>query len=148
MPYFYFSANTILRRRFNQNALMNFYYLLIAGLALVVFTALQVVISKKLNNKADLVSNVLSLLLVVLFTVRYLGDEILIRETVGLTTKSPFGENGALSLISVLVIWMLIASEILLFTYPFFKDKVKSLNVAVKYFALPVTVIALITLPI
>ena len=56
MPYFYFSANTILRRRFNQNALMNFYYLLIAGLALVVFTALQVVISKKLNNKADLIS--------------------------------------------------------------------------------------------
>ena len=148
MPYFYFSANTILRRRFNQNALMNFYYLLIAGLALVVFTALQVVISKKLNNKADLISKVLSLLLVVLFTVRYLGDEILIRETVGLTTKSPFGENGALSLISVLVIWMLIASEILLFTYPFFKDKVKSLNVAVKYFALPVTIIALITLPI
>lgn len=128
---------------------MNFSYYIIALIAIVVTTGFLIVARKIFTNKLNLINKVLSLILVALFTTRYLGEEILIRHTVGLNMYSPFGATGSIySLISVLVIWLIIASNVLLFTYPFFKDSVTSLNIAVKFFALPVSIIAIGTLPI
>ena len=128
---------------------MNLIYIVIALCCVVIFLSGIIVAGKKFKDKRNFIYKIASILLMVLFTVRYLGAEVALKETVGLNINSPFGPSGGVySLVSIILIWTVIASEILIMTYPFFKGKVKSLDVAVRYFALPVSAIALICLPI
>lgn len=128
---------------------MNFNYYIVAGCTLAVTAGLILLARKKFNDKMGVINKILSLILIALFTARYLGGENLIRETVGLNMYSPFGASGGIyALISVITIWLVIASNVLLFVYPFFKKEVKALNFAMKFFAIPVALIGILTLPI
>ena len=127
---------------------MNFYYYIIALCTTILLTAILVLAKKKLNKFSN-IGKILSLILSAIFTVRYLGNYVQIRETIALNRYSPFGAQGSIfSFISVFVIWLVISANVILFTYPFFNNKVKSLSVAVKYFTTPVMIIAIATLPI
>lgn len=127
---------------------MNFGYYWIAAVAVVLFIAALVTANKFLKN-INLIQKIASVALMALFTVRYLGAEVSLNETIGLNINSPFGSSGSVfALISILVIWATISSEILIMTYPFFKGKVKCLDFAVRYYALPVSIISLLALPI
>ena len=128
---------------------MNYNYYIIAVLVAVVMAGLLILARLKLKNKINLIYKILSLILALCFFIRYLGNDVLIRYTVELNQSSPFGAAGSTyALISILVIWFSIASNVALFVYPFFKNHVKSLDVVAKFLCLPMALISVATLPI
>ena len=128
---------------------MNFYYYIISVAVIALLIGVYLLLKNKITNKLDLAFKIFSVVLILLFTFRYLGADDLIINIVSLNMFSPFGADGSIfSLISLIVLWTLLAAEITLMAYPFFKGKVKSLDFIVKYFATPVTLIAILTAPI
>ena len=76
------------------------------------------------------------LILMLVFTVRYLGGIIALRETIGLNINSPFGATGQINAFySTLILWATFPAFALLSTYPFFKERIRSLTGLVKFFA-------------
>ncbi len=88
------------------------------------------------------------LILALVFSVRYLSGVIALRNTIGLNINSPFGANGQMkTFFSTLILWATFVVFALLITYPFFKDRVRSLTGLVKFFALPVYAVNVAFLP-
>ncbi|MBO5925881.1 MAG: YwaF family protein [Clostridia bacterium] len=87
--------------------------------------------------------------LALIFAVRYLGNKVELTWTYALNINSPFGKSGGFeTLVSTLAIWFSLTSTIILVTYPFFYDKVKTYRILLRYFATPVFAITLAMLPL
>ena len=83
-----------------------------------------------------------------MFFFRYLGGEFVITDTIGLNRYSPFGATGAAkTALSLIVLWLTFAIEIVVFSYPYYKDKIKSLSVIMHYFAPVAAIAAAATIP-
>ena len=88
-----------------------------------------------------------ALLFAAVFALRYMGGEIVLRDTYGLNVHSPFGPKGQLlTLFSILCIWFTFAAYTLLALYPFFKTRVGFITPLVKFFASVVYLINLCTI--
>ena len=88
------------------------------------------------------------LVLALIFLIRYLSGMIVLRGTIGLNINSPFGANGQeQTFYSVLLLWATFSAFVLLITYPFYKDKVRSLLGLVKFFALIVYLLNAVFMP-
>ncbi len=113
------------------------YYLLAAG-AVALFAAGYFLADKLIKTDEKKKSWILksaSVLLAVLFALRYLSGEIVLTETVGLNINSPFGRDGQLlTLFSVFTIWATFTAHTILTTYGFFKDRIRILTPLVKFF--------------
>lgn len=117
---------------------MSSYYLLALG-TFAVFAVAFLILNKQFASK-DVVRawlyRGLSLFLGAFFALRYLSNPIVLIDTVGLNINSPFGINGVgLTAFSTIMIWLTFAAQLLLFTYGFYKNKIKTLTPLVKYFA-------------
>ncbi len=129
------------------------YYLLTAG-ATGVLLGLYFVLNKFLKieeSKKIWISKSFSLLLALVFALRYLSGEIALVNTRGLNIHSPFGTDGtaiALTLFSSFTIWATFVAYTLLITYPFYQDKIKSLTPLVKFFGVIVYLLNFITITI
>ncbi|MBQ8284573.1 MAG: YwaF family protein [Clostridia bacterium] len=129
------------------------YYVLTATAALVFFGLkfLLETFVKADQEKKTWIGKGFSLLLAVFFALRYLSGEIALLDTRGLNLFSPFGIDGkarALTGFSTFTTWGTFAAYTLLVTYPFFKDKIKSLTPLVKFFAAVVYFIDFVTIGI
>ena len=116
---------------------MSAYYLLGLG-TFAVFTIIFLVL-RKLMAKSCVrawIFRVLSLSLGVFFVLRYFSNPVFLIDTKGLNINSPFGVKGsALTAFSTVAIWLTFSAQLLLFTYGFYKNKIKTLTPLVKYFA-------------
>lgn len=118
-----------------------FKYYLIAACAALLFFGLYFLLEKTIKASDEKKSWILkgfSLLLAVVFAIRYLAGDVALQETHGLNVHSPFGTSGgaiALTLLSLFLIWATYAVNTLLVTYPFFKSKIKLLTPFLKFFA-------------
>ena len=110
--------------------------------ALLYFVKDRRIISKYSNKQ------LIALVYAVLFFVRLMGGEMLIQDTVGLNVTSPFGPQGNLSaFLSVILLWLIFAVQLVLVTFPFFEEHLESVKPIVK-FALPaVYFLSLLVLP-
>ena len=125
------------------------YYLLAAGAA-ALFVAGYFIADKLIKTDEKKKSWILksaSILLAVIFALRYLSGKIVLTDTVGLNINSPFGRDGQLlTLFSVLTIWATFTSHSILTTYGFFQDRIRILTPLVKFFASLVFVVNLATI--
>lgn len=122
---------------------MGWYYAIAAASCIISLCAMRL-----LKNKRELVLKVMSGVLVGLFFFRYLGGEFVITDTIGLNRYSPFGATGAAkTALSLIVLWLTFAIEIVVFSYPYYKDKIKSLSVIMHYFAPVAAIAAAATIP-
>ena len=114
-------------------------YYLLAVLMAAVFAIGYVLANKYLKcseSKKSWVLKGASLLFAILFAVRYLCNEIALTNTRGLNIHSPFGYEGqAVTVFATFTVWLTFAAAVLLFTYPFYADKIKILTPLVKFFA-------------
>ena len=123
-------------------------YYPISLLALIITFGIFVLIRNKSDKAKALTSKIVAVAIMLLFATRYIWQSFSIRETIGLTISSPFGPTEPFkTAVSYFVIWFVFAAQIALATYPFFKDKVKSLNCIVKYFSLFAYVLAFASMP-
>ena len=117
---------------------MSAYYLLILG-TFAIFAGIFFVLNKVFATKDCVyvwIFRGLSLALGVFFLLRYFSNTIVLVDTKGLNINSPFGVNGgALTAFSTVMIWFTFSAQLLLFTYGFYKNKIKTLTPLVKYFA-------------
>lgn len=103
----------------------------------------------KITKGSKRVSMVLSSILFALFFFRYLLGDDAIELTIGLNVYSPFGYDGQVFVIlSLLVLWAGYSAVTLLVMSPYFNESVKCVNGLVKYYATPVFLIRLCTLPL
>ena len=118
------------------------YYLIATAITIV--TILLCWCVKKFNlDKKGIAPKVFAYGFMLVFAIRCLSGTINLAGTVGLNMYSPFGKSGqAKVLFSLFSIWTTYAVAILLSTYSFFKDKVKSLTGLVKFFVVPIYAIA------
>jgi len=125
------------------------YYGIAAGVA-VLATALQLVLrkNKSINEKTQgLCLKIFLYAFMVIFAVRNLAGQVVLTQTFGLNVHSPFGINGQKeTLLSMMVIWGVIPAFILTVTYPFFKDKVRSLTGLIKFMATPLYILGFATI--
>ena len=101
------------------------YYVLTATAALIFFGLkfLLETFVKANEKKKAWIGKGFSLLLAVVFSLRYLSGRIALVDTRGLNLFSPFGIDGkamALTAFSTLTTWATFAAYTLLITYPFF----------------------------
>ncbi len=123
-------------------------YYPISLLALIITFGTFVLVRNKSDKAKALTSKIVSVVIMLLFATRYIWQRFAIRETVGLTISSPFGPTEPFkTVVAYFVIWFVFAAQIALTTYPFFKDKVKSLNCIVKYFSLFAYLLAFASMP-
>lgn len=129
---------------------MQFIYYAIAALVAVGASFLQIGVRKSNRYKEDhngLFLKVFTYAFMIVFAVRCLSGKIALGSTIGLNLYSPFGTTGQLKVVlCVFSIWLMYPASILLATYPFFKDKIKSLTGLVKYFAAPVYLFSFVTI--
>ncbi|MBE7085898.1 MAG: ATP-binding cassette domain-containing protein [Clostridiales bacterium] len=132
-------------------------YYILAALSAVGFSAIYFVLNKLIKAdeaKKSWILKGFALALALVFALRYLSGEIYLRGTKGLNLNSPFDSiygKGAPEIIpytvfSLFAIWSTFASYTLLVTYPFYKDKVRSLTPIVKFFVSVVFLINLATI--
>ena len=122
------------------------YYIAAILLAAGTFALLYLVRGKKIwrFNERQLVA----LVYTVLFTVRFLGGRIALRETEGLNIYSPFGAQGSSqAFMSAVLIWLIFVVQVLLSTYPFFEKHLPRLTPIVRYFAPLVYLLAFAAMP-
>ncbi len=126
---------------------MGLYYP-ISILAMIITFGVFVLVRNKSDKAKSLTSKIIAVVIMLLFVTRYIWQKFAIRETVGLTISSPFGPTEPFkTAVAYFVIWFVFAAQIALTTYPFFKDKVKSLNSIVKYFSLFAYILAFASMP-
>ena len=117
---------------------MSAYYLLGLG-TFVIFSAIFYVLNRVFATKNCALVWLfrgLSLCLGVFFLLRYFSNPVVLKNTTGLNINSPFGVSGtALTAFSTVMIWFTFSAQLLLFTYGFYKNKIKTLTPLVKYFA-------------
>ena len=117
---------------------MFIYYLLAAGAA-VVFSVLYFIADKYIkagDQKKSWFLKGISLGLALFFGLRYLSGTVALIDTEGLNIRSPFGVDGqATTVFALFSIWATFAANVLLTTYPFFKNKIKIVTPLVKFFA-------------
>ena len=112
------------------------YYGIAAGVA-VLASAFQIVIRKHKNvsEKAQGWSlKIILYLFMVIFVLRNLCESFALVATYGLNMYSPFGIDGQVkTLFATLSLWSAVTAFILTATYPFFKDKIRSLTGLMKF---------------
>ncbi len=87
------------------------------------------------------------LLFTAVFVARYLSSTMVMRKTVGINIRSPFGINGQTQTVfCVFMIWFTYASVVLLQTYGFFNQKIAILKHLVKFFATVVYIVDFATI--
>ena len=127
-------------------------YYLLAVVTAAVFAIGYVLANKYLKcseGKRSWVLKGASLLFAILFAIRYLCNEIALTNTRGLNIHSPFGYEGqAVTVFATFSVWFTFAAAVLLFTYPFYLDKIKILTPLVKFFATLVYLVDFITIGI
>ena len=121
-----------------------FSFLVAAGTFAFLFLLRKKDIFGRLNNR-----QLVALIYGCLFVLRELGGEYAIEGTVGLNISSPFGAHGALwALVSVLLIWLLYAVQLLNVTYPFFDEHIPVLSPIARYACGAVYLLSFAALPI
>ena len=99
-------------------------------------------IFKKFDNKKGMILKVLSLVLALVITIRYMLGEGAISTTRGLNMFTPFNDDIYKTVISVLLIWFSYASILMLILNSFFK--INNAKNFVKFFSLPVLLLDVI----
>lgn len=124
---------------------MIFHYLITAGAAIAFSVVYWWLVKRKKisdENKTRLQKG-MAIGLVVFSALCFLCGEVALTQTVGLNIHSPFGKRGILlTVYSVFALWAGLASNLVLVTYAFFKDKIRSLTPLVKFFATIVTLVS------
>ena len=118
--------------------MLGYYYLITILLGIVLIT-LSVIFRKQIATKKDLILKIISLVLLAVFFVRYMSGHEALQNVIGL--NSDMFASKFLTAMSMLSVWFMYASIILLVIYPFFKFKF--LNMLVKYFAVFATILNL-----
>ena len=84
----------------------------------------------------------------VLLFVRLFGGKYQIIGTIGLDVYSPFGPNGDFkALVSLVVIWLIYAAQILIITYPFFDKYIPRVAPIAKYVVPAIYLVSFAMLP-
>ncbi len=113
----------------------------IASVIAALASALQGVLTK--NKKIDertqrLVRKIILYVFMAVFAVRNLCGQVVLTQTFGLNLYSPFGTDGQVkTFLSTISLWGVVVAFVLTATYPFFKDKVRSLTGLMKFMATP-----------
>lgn len=116
-------------------------YYVLAALAAGMFFAGYFFLEKRIKaqpHKKEWITKGFSLMVAILFVLRYLAGDIALVSTRGLNVYSPFGTSGAaiaLTVFSTFAFWFTIAANVLVTTYPFYKEKIKILTPLMKFFA-------------
>lgn len=95
---------------------MNYIFL---GVIIVLFTALYFVFRKQINKKSSFVMKGVSLFLAVCFFIRYFSSSHSIFQDVSALSGSPF--SPFVTFMTALMVWLSVASVIILIMLPFFK---------------------------
>ena len=123
------------------------YYLAALLTAGGVFSAFYYTRGKNLFKNFNM-GKIAALLYGSLFFVRSLGGRYLLEYTVGLNVTSPFGPRGAVqAFFSVILLWLIFALQILIVTYPFFKEHVPRVKPIIHYIAPVVYAISIFVIP-
>ena len=137
------------KKLFGKKVMQILYYgiaVLFAALA----AALQVVVRKhqKVSEKArEITLKVFIYVFMAVFALRHLCGKVVLTETIGLNLYSPFGIDGqAKTFFATLSLWGAVPAFILAATYPFFKDKIRSLTGLMKFFVSPLYVFGFATM--
>ena len=110
------------------------YYLIAAAFAAAVFATSFKTKDRFIHSKLS-PKKALSLFLAILFIVREFMGDYLIQETIGLNINSPFGSKGNTeTLLSVVLIWLIYAAELLIILYPFFEEHLGAVRPVVTLF--------------
>ena len=122
------------------------YYLAALFAAGGVFAALYFVKGKQLWRFNE--RQIVALVYTALFTLRFIGGRIALRQTIGLNIYSPFGaQGGAQAFMSAMLIWFIFTVQVILSTYPFFEKHLPRVTPIVRYFAPIIYILAFIALP-
>ena len=133
---------------------MSTYFLISLSIA-VFLPALYLLLYKGLKWDHTVLMKIIGIVLALTFAVRYMTGEIVLVHTLGLDIRSPFNPNGLIgftegiicTLLSTVLIWLTIPSLVLIASYPFFKNTVRSLTGIVKYIAFPVYIANFLLFP-
>ena len=119
----------------------------VAGIYMLIYNLIDNKRSKNAAGAKVWLLRALCLLFTAVFILRYLSSEMLMRKTVGLNIRSPFGVNGQVQTVFCLIMtWFTFTSVVLLQTYGFFNQKIAIIKHIVKFFATPVYLINLATI--
>ncbi len=125
---------------FGRSSMTALYYG-IAAVVAALASSLQVVVRKhpKVSEKArGITLKVFVYVFMAIFAVRNLCGQVVLTETIGLNLYSPFGIDGqAKTFFATLAIWAAVPAFVLSATYPFFKDKIRSLTGLMKFMVTP-----------
>ncbi|MBO4262628.1 MAG: YwaF family protein [Clostridia bacterium] len=126
---------------------MNFFYLL-TGLGTGAFSFATLFAVKKFYSKySEKAEKIFSVLFYAIFFVRYLGSDLIIMNTIGLNIRSPFGTDGqAVTALAMILTWLDLTAFTALLTYPFFKNKIRSLSSVIRFFATPVYLVCIFSI--
>ena len=146
--FYSYVENTVTKK--SEDARLTFIYYLIALLcAGCIFAFLFLTKNKSIFGEWLTGRKLIALMYVALFTVRSLGGQSKIIDTLGLNVYSPFGPHGSVNtLISVILLWLIYAVMLAIVTYPFFDKHVPLVKPIVRYAAPVVYVLSLAALPI
>ena len=126
---------------------MTYYIIPVAVAALMVGVFLLTEKTVKNENAKQWIFKAMTLLFVAAFIVRYLSAKQVMMNTVGLNIRSPFGITGQNeTAFTMLTIWFTYAAVVLLQTYGFFKEKIAILKHLVKFFAMAMYIVNLVTI--
>ena len=133
---------------------MSTYFLISLSIA-VFLPALYLLLYKGLKWNHTVLMKIIGIFLAIAFAVRYMTGEVVLINTLGLDIRSPFNPTGLIgftegivcTLVSTVLIWLTIPSLVLIASYPFFKNTVRSLTGIVKYIAFPVYIANFILFP-
>ena len=114
---------------------MNLLYYGVGALSCaVIFAFLYLCRNKDVFGKTLPNKQIVALIYMALFVVRILGGKIAIQDTVGLNVYSPFGPQGSLlTMLSVLLLWLIFAMQLLNVSFPFFEGKLPLVTPIAKF---------------
>ena len=117
-------------------------YCLIALIAGVLITIYALIKTGKMKGKIDLLLKIISGVLIAVFAVRYMWAEDAIQKTLGLTND--IFDSRFVNAIAIIFNWLIYGALILAMMYPFFSVSVRKINILVRYYVLPVSIIYLV----
>ena len=129
---------------------MSFIYYGAAALScVIIFAFLFLCKDKNLCGNRLTNKQLIAIIYVVLFTVRFLGGVPHIHSTVGLNVYSPFGPQGSTNaFIAIILFWLIYTVQLANVTFPFFEKHLPVVAPIIKYVTPTVYALSLIALPI
>ncbi len=122
----------------------------IAAVFAALASALQVVVRKhkKIGERTKgIVLKVFVYVFMAVFALRNLCGKVVLTGTIGLNLYSPFGTDGQVkTFLATVSLWAVVPAFVISVTYPFFKDKIRSLTGLMKFFVTPLYLFGFVTI--